>query len=91
MKFSKIDGMKVLSLDAHEVGEISGAEIDTKKWNVTHIHIELPVEAVKELGYKKPIFGNITICLSVVYVKAVGDVVSLNRTVKGLQKIPECR
>lgn len=91
MKFSKIDGMPVLSLDAHEVGEISGAEIDIKKWNVTHLHIELSDEAVKELGYKKPIFGHITICLPIGFVKAIGDVVSLNRTVKGLERIPECR
>lgn len=91
MKFSKLDGMKVVSLDANRIGEISGLEIDTRKWGVTHLHIELTDETIKELGFRKPLIGNITICLPVGYVKAVGDFVTLSRTLDGLKKIPECK
>ena len=91
MKFSKLDGMKVVSLDAFRVGEISGIEIDTKRWDVTHIHIELTDEAIKELSFKKPIFGNINICLPIGYVKAIGDFVTLSRKLDGLKRIPECK
>ena len=91
MKFSKLDGMDVVTLDGFKAGEISGMELNTKKWEVTQLHIELSDEAVKELGFKKPIFGHIIICLPVGYVKAVGNVVTLTRNLKGLDKIPECK
>ncbi len=91
MKFSKLDGMKVVTLDGFEAGEISGIEIDTKKWETTHLHIELSDQAVKELNFKKPLFGHITICLPVGFIKAVGDFVTLNRNLDGLKRIPECK
>lgn len=91
MKYSKLDGMNVVTLDGFQAGEISGMELNTKKWEATHLHIELSDEAVKELGYKKPLLGHITICLPVGYIKAVGNVVTLTRNLKGLDKIPECK
>lgn len=90
MKFSKIDGMKVFSSDAFMVGEVSGAEINAKKWEVTHLYIELSDDAATKLGYKKPLIGHITICVPVGYVKTVGDVVTFNRTIQELTKMPEC-
>ena len=89
MKYSKLDGMNVVTLDGFQAGEISGMEINTKKWEATHLHIELSDEAVKELGYKKPLLGHITICLTFGYVKPVGNVVTLTRKLKGLDKITE--
>lgn len=91
MKYSKLDGMDVVTLDGYNAGEISGIEIDTKKWEVTHIHIELSNDAIEELGHKKPIFGHVTICLPIGFVKAVGTVVTLTRNLTGLDKIPECK
>jgi len=91
MKFSKLDGMDVVTLDGFKAGEISGMELDTKNWEATHLHIELSDEAIRELGYKKPLLGHITICLPVGYIKAVGNVVTLTRNLKGLDKIPECK
>jgi len=91
MKFSKLDGMRVVTLDGFEAGEISGIEIDTRKWEATHLHIELSDQAVKELNFKKPLLGHITICLAVGFVKAVGDFVTLNRNLDGLKRIPECK
>jgi len=91
MKFSKLDGMDVVSLDGFNTGEISGMELDIKNWDVSHIYIELSDDAVKELDFKKPLWGHITICIPVSYVEAVGDVVTLTRNLKGLDKIPECK
>ena len=90
MKFSKIDGMKIFSSDAFIVGEISGAEIHTKEWEITHLYIELSDEASTKLGYKKPFIGHITLCIPVSYIKTVGDVLTLNRTLQELAKMPEC-
>ena len=91
MKFSKIDGMKVFSSDAFKVGEVSGAEIKTKQWEITHLYIELSDEAATKLGYKKPLLGHITICIPINYIKTVGDVLTLNRTIPELKKLPECK
>jgi len=91
MKYSKFDGMKVVSLDAKDVGEVSGLEIDTKDWKVTHIHIELTDNAIKELNIRKPFIGKVNICFPVGYIQKVGDVITLARNLDGLKKIPECR
>ena len=91
MKYSKFDGMKVVSLDAKDVGEVSGLEIETKDWKVTHIHIELTDNAIKELNIRKPLIGHVNICFPVGYIKKVGDVITLSRNLDGLKKIPECR
>ena len=57
MKFSKLDGMDVVSLDGFKTGEMSEIELNTKNWDVSHIYIELSDDAVKELGFKKPLWG----------------------------------
>ena len=91
MKYRKLDGMKILSLDAKDVGEVNGLEIDTKNWKITHIHIELSDNALKELNIKKPLLGHVSLCFPVGFIKKVGDVISLSRNLDGLKRIPECR
>ncbi|MGC9308736.1 MAG: PRC-barrel domain-containing protein [Thermoplasmatota archaeon] len=91
MKFSKLEGMQVFSSDANVVGEVTGAEIRTKNWEITHLCIELSDEAVVKLGHKKPFIGHITIHLPVSYIKTVGDVVTLDRTLRELKKIPSSK
>jgi len=91
MKYSKFDGMKVVSLDAKDIGEVNGLEIDPKNWKITHIHIELSDTAMKELDIKKPFLGKVTICYPVGFIEKVGDIITLSRTLEGLRKVPECR
>ena len=91
MKYRKLDGMKILSLDAKDVGEVNGLEIDNKNWKITHIHIELSDNALKELNIKKPLLGHVSLCFPVGFIKKVGDVISLSRNLDGLKRIPECR
>ena len=93
MKFSKIDGLKTFSSDALMVGEVSGAEINTVEWEVTHLYIELSDAAATKLAYKKPLLGlgQITICIPVGYVKTVGDVITLNRPLQELAKTLGCK
>lgn len=91
MKFSKINDMKVFSSDAFLIGEISGADVNTKKWMITHLYIELSDEAVTKLGYKKPFFGHISICIPINFIKTIGDVVTLSKNLKELEKLPGCK
>jgi len=91
MKFSKLEGMKVFSSDAALVGEVEGADVDTKKWSLTHLHIELADDAVTKMGHKKPFLGSITINLPTDYIKTVGDVINLDRTLQEIKKIPSSK
>jgi sporulation protein YlmC with PRC-barrel domain len=90
VKVSEINGKKVITTDAFNVGKVSGAEMD-EQWKITHLHVDLSKEATKELGFKKPVFGHITICLPIKLIKGLRDVVTLSETREGLKTIPECK
>ena len=90
VKVSEINGKKVITTDAFNVGKVSGAEMDDQ-WKITHVHVDLSKEATNELGFKKPVLGHITICLPVNQIQGFGDVVTLSKTREGLKEIPECK
>jgi len=89
-RVSEINGKKVITTDAFNVGKVSGAELDDH-WKITHVHVDLSKEATNELGFKKPVLGHITICLPVSLIQGLGDVITLSKSRDGLQGIPECR
>ncbi len=90
VRVSEINGKKVITTDAFNVGRVSGAEMDDQ-WQITHVHVDLSKEATNELGFKKPVLGHITICLPVRLVQGLGDVVTLSKTREELKGIPECK
>lgn len=90
IQVSELNGKKVITTDAFEVGKVSGAEMD-EQWKITHIHVNLSKEATDELGFKKPLLGHITICLPINLVQGLKDVITLNKTREDLKGIPECR
>ena len=90
VKVSELDGKKVITTDAFDVGKVSGAEMD-EGWRITHIYVELSKDATMELGFKKPVLGHITICLPIDLIQGLGDVITLNKARQGLRGIPECK
>ena len=90
IQVSELNGKKVITTDAFEVGKVSGAEMD-EQWKITHIHVNLSKEATDELSFKKPLLGHITICLPINLVQGLKDVITLNKTREDLKGIPECR
>ena len=90
VRVSEINGKKVITTDAFNVGKVSGAEMDDQ-WKITHVHVDLSKEATNELGFKKPMLGHITICLPVSQIQGLGDVITLSKTREGLKEIPECK
>jgi sporulation protein YlmC with PRC-barrel domain len=52
--FSKLIGKKVIGSNAVVLGEVHGADVDTDKWQITHLHVGLADDATRELGFKKP-------------------------------------
>ena len=91
VRVSGLNGKKIITTDAFTVGEVSGAEVDTNQWRITHLHINLTKEATKELEFKKPVLGHVTLCLPVTLVQAFGDVITLNKTMQELKRMPECK
>ncbi len=86
---SELEGKKVVDTGARIVGTVSGIEIDCSGWKVTHLRIELTDELVETFGYKKPFLGHVEILISVNAVKAVADVVGLNKAIDELRELIE--
>ncbi len=83
--------MKVITTDAFTIGEVTGAEVDTGLWQITHLHVALTNEITEELGFKKPFLGHLTVCLPVNVVKSTGDVITLNKHLEQLKILSECK
>ena len=86
-----LKGMKVVTDDAWVVGEVAGTETDTEKWEVTHLRINLTKDSAKELGFKKPLLGDVVICVPVNFIKAHGDVINLHAPFSDLASLEECK
>jgi sporulation protein YlmC with PRC-barrel domain len=91
MKISKLNGKKVITSNAYTLGEVEGAHADTNEWKITHLDVGLTKEATGELGFKKPILGSVTVCLPITLVKALGDVITLNKSLQELKTLKECK
>ncbi len=87
MNPTELEGKKVVDTGAKIVGTLIGIEIDCTEWKVTHLRVELADELVEKLGYKKPFLGHAEILLSVDAVKAVSDVVGLNKGIEELRDL----
>lgn len=87
--FHRLVGKKVIGANAITLGEVHGADVDTGKWLITHLHVGLTDEACRELGFRKPLLGSVIVCLPVGLVQAIGDVVTLNKTIPELRTFVE--
>lgn len=83
--------MSVITDDAFTLGEVNGTQASTVTWQITHLELALTKEATKELGFKKPVLGSVTVCLPVTAIKKVGDVITLNFSLKVFKSIKECQ
>jgi sporulation protein YlmC with PRC-barrel domain len=91
LKVSKLNGMKVITADAYTLGEVEGAHMDKENWEITHLDVELTKDATRELGFKKPILGSLTVCLPVTVVKGLGDVLTLKQSLLEFKNLKECK
>ena len=84
INFDKIVGLQVITSGAHILGEVKGARIDTKTWEIKYLNIKLADEASNRLGKKKR-FGSPTISIPVSLVQAVAGVITLNKSLDELE------
>ena len=87
--FSRLVGKKVIGANAYTLGEMLGADVDTGKWQITHLHVSLSDEATRELGFRKPFLGAVVVCLPVNVIQAIGDVIALNKSINELRSFVE--
>lgn len=87
--FSRLVGKKVIGANAYTLGEMLGADVDTGKWQVTHLHVSLTDEATRELGFRKPFLGAVVVCLPVNLIQAIGDVITLSKSIQELRSFVE--
>jgi len=86
-----MNGMKVITADAYTLGEVEGAHVDTDTWKITHLDVGLTKEATRELGFKKPMLGSLSVCLPITVVKNFGDVITLNKSLQEFKNLKECK
>ena len=84
----KLSGKNVIGAGGNVLGEVKGAEVNTSTWQVTHLQVKLANQASEELGFKKR-FRSSTVCMPVSLVSAVGDVITVGKTLDELSKNPE--
>ena len=84
INFEKIIGLQVITSGAHILGEVKGARIDTKTWEIKYLNVKLADEAADKLGMKKR-FGSQTISVPVNVVQAVAGVITLNKSLEELE------
>ncbi len=92
VSLDKISGKEVIGQGGDDLGQVKGAEVNTNSWAVTHLQVKLSNKASESLGFKKR-FSSSTICLPVSMIDAVGDVITITKTLDELsnnQEVTEC-
>ena len=93
INFEKLIGLQVITSGAHILGEVKGAKIDPKTWEIKYLNVKLSKDAADSLGMKKR-FRSSAICIPVSMIQAVGHVVTIARSMDELensQDIAECK
>ena len=92
INFENIIGLEVVTSEAKIIGAVEGAKVDTTTWMIKFLNVKLTGEAAESLGKKKR-FRSSKICIPVGMVKAVGQLVTISRSIEELessQEIAEC-
>jgi len=91
LKVDRLNGFKVITADAYTLGEVEGVHADTNTWTITHLDVGLTKEATRELGFRKPMLGSMSVCLPVTVVQQVGNVITLNQSLLEFKSLKECK
>ena len=91
MRVEQLEGKGVIDSEARVLGYISGLEFDTGNWKITHLSVKLADDAIEDLGFKKPRLGSIVVTMPIEVVKAVRDVIAIDRGIKDLKSVVERR
>jgi sporulation protein YlmC with PRC-barrel domain len=82
---------RVVTSDDYVIGEAESAELDTVTWQVINLYVSLNDEASEKMGFDRPYFGKIFVCLPVNAVREIGDLISLKNTFEELMQLRQCK
>jgi len=88
VNFEKLTGMYVICAGGFDLGNVTGAELNTITWQVTHLRVKLSKPASEDLGFKKR-FKSSTVCVPIALVSHAGDNILLNKSIDELSRHPE--
>lgn len=91
MKVNKMIGLKVITHDAQNLGEIDGVHADIQTWTITGLDVKLNKEAIKEMGLKKPKLGPLIVSIPIAYVRQFGDVITLKYKQEAIRSLKESK
>ena len=86
---SKLAGRRIVSSKGNVFGETEGVEIDINTWQVPSLYVSLTDETTLELGFKKSFMSKVVVRLPTSCIAAVGDLITLNESVKNLKDVVE--
>ncbi len=78
-------GKTVIEASGKYIGEVEDLDIDKKTWQVSHLHVKLSNEAIREFGVKK-ILRHPDLHIPTSIVKEIGAILTLNQTFGELKK-----
>jgi sporulation protein YlmC with PRC-barrel domain len=91
VEITRIFWKPVVTSDAFVLGEIESAELDTNTWQLKSLYVSLNDAATQTLGFERPFLGKVMVCLPVSTVKAIKDTAVLNKTIRELRELKECK
>jgi sporulation protein YlmC with PRC-barrel domain len=77
-------GKSVIGTWGNHIGEVTGLDIETVTWKVTHLQLKLSNIAAKEIGVKK-VFKAPTIRIPTSFVDKIGVIITLNQSLVDLK------
>jgi sporulation protein YlmC with PRC-barrel domain len=90
-----ITGKKVVAVNGDAIGEVKDTDFDTTTWKINSLLLKLTDKAAAELGYTKTTGtlgtftmnrGSKSVFMPVELVNAIGDVVTINKSIIDLEK-----
>ncbi len=76
-ELGNIRGRKVISADAHEIGEVEDIVVDTQGWRVESLELKVSKDVADSIGVDRGIIHGGKLSLPVDMVQSVGDSILL--------------
>jgi sporulation protein YlmC with PRC-barrel domain len=91
VEIGRIFWKRVVTSDDFVIGETESAELDTVTWQVKSFYVSLNDDASAKMGFDRPYFGKVFVCLPVSTVGEIGDFIVLKKTLQELMELKECK
>jgi len=91
VEITRLFWKKAYTSDNVLLGDVEDADVDMNTWQVINFYVGLTDEATKNMGFKHPFLGKVTVCLPTSDIKSFQDTAVLNKTMKELRDLHQCK